>query len=97
MFDRTSDPGSMNITQVIPNGTYHLYVWTMENYAGNSRRWDLSAEGISVANNLGDLGMDQWKRYGAYTAVVTDGRLDLNLTGVVGRPMIMGLEIYSYK
>src|SRR5262249_51951861 len=47
-----SDPGSINITQVLPNGTYHLYLWTMENYAGNQRRWNLNAEGIPLANNL---------------------------------------------
>jgi hypothetical protein len=92
-----SDPGSINLTQVIPNGTYHLYLWTMENYAGNERRWNLNAEGISLANNLGDLGLNQWKRYGAYTVTVKDGKLNLSLAGVVGRPMIMGLEIYSFK
>jgi len=69
----------------------------MENYAGNQRRWNLTAEGIPVASNLGDLGMNQWKRYGAYTVVVADGKLNLSLIGVVGRPMLMGLEIYSFK
>lgn len=93
----SSDAGTINIAQTIANGTYHIYVWTMENYAGNQRRWNLSAEGVTVANNLGDLGMGQWKRYGAYTAVVADGKLNLSLIGVVGRPMIMGLEIYSVK
>ncbi len=93
----TTDPGSINLTQVIPNGTYHIYLWTMENYAGNQRRWNLTAEGIPVANNLGDLGINQWRRYGAYTVVVADGKLNLSLIGVVGRPMIMGMEIYSFK
>lgn len=93
----SSDPGAINITQTIPNGTYHIYLWTMENYAGNQRRWNLVAEGIPIANNLGDLGLNQWKRYGAYTVVVADGKLNLSLIGVVGRPMLMGLEIYSFK
>lgn len=93
----STDPGSINITQTIPNGTYHIYIWTMENYAGNQRRWNLTAEGIPVANNLGDLGINQWRRYGAYTVVVADGKLNLSLIGVVGRPMIMGMEIYSFK
>nr|MBA3874479.1 hypothetical protein [Anaerolineae bacterium] len=92
-----TDPGAINITQVIPNGTYHLYIWTMENFAGNTRRWNLAAEGIPLASNLGDLGMNQWKRYGAYTVVVADGKLNVSLVGVIGRPMIMGMEIYTFK
>ncbi|MBI1276785.1 MAG: hypothetical protein GC179_01520 [Anaerolineaceae bacterium] len=93
----STDPGTINLTQTIPNGTYHIYLWTMENYAGNQRRWNLTAEGIPMANNLGDLGMNQWKRYGAYTVVVVDGNLNLSLIGVVGRPMLMGMEIYAFK
>lgn len=90
-----NDKGTINIAQIIPNGTYRIYVWTMENAAGNKRRWNLTAENVSLGNNLGDLGINQWKRYGGYTVVVTDGTLNMSLIGVVGRPTIMGLEIYS--
>ena len=41
--------------------------------------------------------MKQWKRYGGYTVVVADGKLNMSLIGAVGRPMIMGVEIYSVQ
>ncbi|MCA0457175.1 MAG: cellulase family glycosylhydrolase [Chloroflexi bacterium] len=93
----SADKGTMSLTQVIPNGTYRIYLWTMENYAGNQRRWNLTAENVPLGNNLGDLGINQWKRYGGYTVVVADGKLNISMIGVVGRPMIMGLEIYSVQ
>ncbi|MEO8613450.1 MAG: hypothetical protein ABI690_36510 [Chloroflexota bacterium] len=92
-----SDLGQINLYQTVANGTYHIYVWTMENLSSNQRRWNLNAEGQRVAQDLGNLALNQWRRYGPYTTSVNDGSLTLNLVGVVGRPTIMGLEIYSYK
>lgn len=93
----SADKSTLGLTQVIPNGTYRIYVWTMENFAGNQRRWNLTAENIPLGNNLGDLGLNQWKRYGGFTVVVADGKLNMSLIGVAGRPMITGLEIYSVQ
>jgi mannan endo-1,4-beta-mannosidase len=93
----STDTGSMSLNQTLTNGTYHIYLWTMENWQSNSRQWNLVAEGVQVATGLGKIALNAWKRYGPYTVTVKDSVLNLNLVGVVGRPMVMGLEIYSFK
>lgn len=93
----TSDRGNIQISQVLPNGTYRIYMWVMEGYGSNQRNWKLSAEGIQLGSGLGDLAIAQWRRYGPYTVTVTDGALSVNVLGVYGKPAISGMEIYTYR
>jgi mannan endo-1,4-beta-mannosidase len=91
----SSDPGTITLAQSIANGQYQVYLWVMENYQANSRSFNVKLEGAQVASGIGMLPMNGWARYGPYAAIVGDGALTLDLVGVVGRPMIMGLAIYS--
>lgn len=92
-----SEYSNIQIGQRVPNGTYHIYIWTMENWASYSRRWNMSAEGIQVATGLGNLPLNTWQRYGPYTVTIKDQILNLQLTATAGRAMIMGMEIYTFN
>jgi mannan endo-1,4-beta-mannosidase len=90
----TTDPGTITLNQTVANGGYQVYVWVMENFQAHSRRFNVNLEGTQVATGVGDLGLNEWRKYGPYTAAVTDGSVTVNLVGVAGRPMVMGMAIY---
>ena len=89
-----ADPGGITLNQTVSNGTYQVYLWTMENFQSSSRRFNVRLEGAQVASNIGDLGLNQWAKYGPYQHSVTDGSLTIDLVGVAGRATITGLAIY---
>jgi mannan endo-1,4-beta-mannosidase len=91
----SSDPGTITLAQSIVNGQYQVYLWDMENYQSNSRSFNIRLEGTQVASGIGSLPLNSWARYGPYNTNVTDGALTIELVGVVGRPMVMGLAIYN--
>jgi len=90
------EAGSLNLSWPIANGNYQFYLWQIENEQPNSRLYDVLAQHQPVASNLGSLLVGQWTAYGPYPAVVVDGTLNIQLIGRKGRPLLMGLSIFSH-
>lgn len=78
----------------VPNDTYDVYLWVMENYKSNVRAFDVRMEGAIVATGLATMPYPEWRRFGPYPATVQDGVLDLDFLYKFGDPHIMGLELY---
>ena len=55
-----SDQNNIQLNQVLPNGTYHVYLWAMESYASNKRHWSLSADKARGARYL--MAAGDWAR-----------------------------------
>ncbi len=87
--------GTLTVTQEVLNGKYLIYLWVMENYQANSRSFDLYVQGKSVAKGLGDLPMNNWVKYGPFSATVSDGLLRLDLLPKRGRAILMGFALYT--
>jgi hypothetical protein len=85
----------LNFTQSVPNGQYQIYLWMMENYASNTRSWNLRLENVTAARSLGNLALNQWAAYGPFNVTVNDGVMNIDLIHGSGNPMLMGLEIYQ--
>ena len=89
-------PQMLELTQILPNGNYEIYLWLIENYQSDWHALELVLNGAAVAQNLGQLPVGGWARYGGYAAAVTDGMLRLALSS--NRPDIdahlMGLSIF---
>jgi hypothetical protein len=87
---------SFNLSWKLGNGTYQLYLWTIENYQSNYRSMDVRIEGSIVATGVGDLKVGEWRKYGPYTAVVQDGVLQIDiLRGAKGDPCLAGVALFS--
>lgn len=90
-------PESLEISQTLPNGSYELYLWLMENYQTNWHSLELQINGQPVAQNLCQLPFSHWRRYGPYPTTVSSGSLSLSLS--TGSPQIdahlMGLSIFQ--
>jgi len=83
------------MTQAIPNGTYRVFLWTLENYQSNFRDNDVRLEGVQVATAIGDLPLGRWAKYGPYETTVADGVLDIDiLRHSKGDPCMAGLAIH---
>lgn len=89
-------PQMLELTQMLPNGSYEIYLWLIENYQSGWHALELGLNGLSVAKNLGQLPVGGWARYGGYAVSVTDGLLQLALS--TDRPEVdahlMGLSIF---
>lgn len=81
--------------QTLTNGTYDVYLWVIENYQSNARRFDVRVEGTTAASGIGNLALGSWVKYGPYRTTVGDGRLDLDLVAVAGDPHLMGFAVFS--
>jgi hypothetical protein len=80
----------------IPNGSYQVYFWTLENYRSNYRSFDIRMEGMPTASAIGDLTLGEWRKYGPYSVTVADGMLNVDvLRGAKGDPCLAGMAIYS--
>lgn len=87
---------SFSVSQPIPNGTYFIYLWMVENYMDNFRSFDVKLEGVKKTTSpIGESIKYHWMRYGPFEVTVTDGTLDMELVKVTGDPMIMGMEMYQ--
>lgn len=88
---------TLEISQTLPNGSYALYLWLMENYQTNWHSLELRINGQSVAQNLCQLPFGTWQRYGPYSFSVSDGSLSFSLS--TGSSQIdahlMGLSIFQ--
>ncbi len=71
---------TLEIEQTLPNDSYDLYLWIMENYQTHWHTLELRVAGQSVAKGLGYLSYRGWARYGPYPTTVTDGCLRFSLT-----------------
>ncbi len=87
--------GSFSVGQTITNGSYDVYLWVIENYQSNIRRFDVRVEGTTAASGIGNLALGAWVKYGPYRTSVNDGRLDLDLVAVAGDPHLMGFAVFS--
>lgn len=87
---------SFSINQNIANGSYEVYVWTVENYKTNYRSFHVKLEGIQVTSSpIGSMALREWRKYGPFKVTVRDGTLNMELVRVTGDPMITGMAIYS--
>lgn len=84
---------SWALSQELADGAYTVEVWFMEMNSDHYRSFDLLAEGAVVAEEIGRLPRNAWRRYGPYPVEVDDGRLDLGFRIRGGTPEIMGLRI----
>jgi chitodextrinase/beta-mannanase len=84
------------VTQPLPNGSYQVYLWSLENYQANSRSFNVILEGVQVTTApIGGLALNSWAKYGPYSVTVTDGVLNMDIRRVTGDPGMTGLAILS--
>ncbi|MHA6481994.1 polysaccharide lyase family 8 super-sandwich domain-containing protein [Paenibacillus sp. strain BS8-2] len=85
---------NITIAQTLPNGTYSVYLWVMEDYQNNYRSFDVQLEG-TVKGTISPVAVGGWTKYGPYTATVSDGALTMDLVKGTREPILMGMAIYS--
>jgi len=86
----------VNFTQSnLPNGSYRVYLWTVEDWQSNYRSWNLFLQGEQVASGLGQMPSNEWRRYGPFQASSTKGVLTGRMARVRGDPSVQGIEIWS--
>ncbi len=83
----------------VPNGTYQVNLFMMNNYGGTStvgkRVFDITVEGVLEYDNL-DLSVEFGHKVAGMKTViatVTDGNLDIDFGREVENPLVNGLEI----
>ena len=86
----------LEISQNVPNGSYEVYLWIMENYASNHHEMDVILGGQTVDKGIAKLAVNQWVKYGSYPTTVTDGSLNLALltTNPERDAHLMGMAIF---
>jgi hypothetical protein len=89
-------PQKLEIIQTLPNGSYDVYLWIMENYASNHHSMDVSLGGEIVARDIAKLEVGNWVKYGPYRTILTDGALNLALstTNPERDAHLMGMAIF---
>ncbi|WP_081417108.1 glycosyl hydrolase [Paenibacillus sp. Soil522] len=84
------------VSQPLPNGSYQIFLWSLENYQTNFRSFHVLLEGIQVTSSpIGELAVNNWAKYGPYSVNVTEGVLNMEIERVTGDPGITGMEIFS--
>jgi Uncharacterized protein contain chitin-binding domain type 3 len=87
---------TFSIRLQIANGTYQIYLWSIETYLANFRSFNVKMEGATVTDSpIGTMPLNEWRKYGPFTVTVQDGVLDMELVKVFGDPSISGMAIYS--
>ena len=86
----------LEISQSVPNGSYEVYLWIMENYASNHHEMDVILGGQTVDKGIAKLEVNKWVKYGPYATTVTDGSLNLALitTNPERDAHLMGMAIF---
>jgi hypothetical protein len=89
-------PATLEISQTLPNGTYSIYLWIMENFQSNWHSLNVSINGKPVAQGIGHFDRGSWAKYGPYPAIVTDSALHLAISNNDPNldAHLMGLSIY---
>jgi hypothetical protein len=90
-------PQVLEINQILPNGTYEVYLWIIENYTSNWHSLEVSLAGQTVATEIGKLTLGSWARYGPYPTTVTNERLRLAISTNDSKidAHVMGLSIFK--
>jgi hypothetical protein len=70
---------TLEIRQTLPNGTYDLYLWMMENYQANWHSLEVQVAGQTIATGIGKLGLGHWQRYGGYPVTIDHGLLEMTI------------------
>lgn len=94
-----TQPGSgFSIHYTVPNGTYEVMLYTIEDYRDYYRAIDVKVEGQVVARGIGQLPRYGWAQYGPYRTTVSDGVLTIEiLNGGKGDPSLSGFAIYRVE
>jgi hyaluronate lyase len=80
----------------IPNGTYDVYFWVMENVRDNHRRFDASIEGVPVLRDIGrGAALGDWGKLGPFRVSVQDGVLNVDLIPRKTDAHLMGLAVFE--
>lgn len=90
-------PQTLDLYQSLPNGSYDLYLWILENYQTHWHSLDVRIADQLIAQGIGHLTVNHWERYGPYRVTVTDGSLPISIT--TNDPKIdahvMGLSLFK--
>lgn len=88
--------GAFGITWPIPNGTYDVHLWVMENVRDNHRRFDAALEGVPVLRDIGrGAPLGEWGRLGPVRVTVRDGVLNVDLIPRKADAHLMGLSVFE--
>jgi hypothetical protein len=87
--------GGIAIKQKLPNGSYQVYTYHMENNGSYSRSFNVAVQGKVVTSQPVSLAHLQWVKLGPFSANVNNGVLEVDLQHVTGDASIMGMEIYQ--
>ena len=79
------------LTQV-PNGTYDVYVWTVED--GSPQTATLSVEGNVVGTYTSGVA-GRWDRLGPFRVAVSDGDIQVRVQSANGVAFVSGLEVWQ--
>lgn len=71
--------GVMSARTPVENGNYDVYFLTFE--VETSTTFSVAVEGRSMATNLSSGAPGTWTRYGPFRTLVTDGSLELTISG----------------
>ena len=80
----------------IPNGTYDVYFWVMENSQDNFHRFDISIEGVTVLRDVGKgASLGEWGKLGPFRVTVKDKILNVDLVPRKTDAHLMGLAVFE--
>jgi hypothetical protein len=87
---------AFGVAWTIPNGTYDVFFWIMENVKDNHRRFDASIEGVPVLRDIGrGAVLGEWGKMGPFRVTVQDGVLNVDLTPRKTDAHLMGLAVFE--
>lgn len=79
----------------VPNGSYEVYLYLIENHQDYYRVMQPRLEGSLIPEKIGSLKLGEWKAYGPYQVNVVDGVLNIDLLNAgKGDPMLTGFVLY---
>lgn len=89
--------GPWRFRQALPNGSYELYLYTIEDDGDYAHAFDVKLEGETVGRDVGKLKAGEWKRWGPFKSTVRDGALTVDLVPQVNSAHMMAFEIWRVK
>ena len=97
LADAASKPDTWRLTQSLPDGTYQLFLYTIEDEADYSHTFDVLIEGEVVGTDIGQLAVGEWRRWGPFESKVTDGEMTIDLQEGTDAAHLTALEIWRIK
>jgi hypothetical protein len=87
---------AFSVAWPMPNGTYDVYFWVMENVRDNHRRFDAALEGVTVLRDAGrGAVLGEWGKLGPFRVTVQDGALNIDLIPRKTDAHLMGLAVFE--